>query len=50
MARLLQLLQGSSNNADLAMDCRDICIDYRTGDLGTLQCLPKSALGTNSYR
>ena len=26
------------------MDGRDLCIDHRTGDLGTPQCLPKPAL------
>ena len=27
------------------MDGRDLCLDHRTGDLGTPQCLPKLALG-----
>ena len=30
------------------MDGRDLCLDYRTGDLGTPQCLPKLALGNKS--
>ena len=27
------------------MDGRDLCLDHRTGDLGTPQRLPKLALG-----
>ena len=30
------------------MDRRDLCLDHRTGDLGTLQCLPELALGTTT--
>ena len=26
------------------MDGRDLCLDHRTGDLGTPECLPKLAL------
>ena len=32
------------------MDSRGLCLDHRIGDLGSLQRLPKLALGTNHYR
>jgi len=30
------------------MDSRGLCLDHRTGGLGTFQCLPELALGTNN--
>lgn len=30
------------------MDGRDLCLNHRTDDLGTPQCLPKLALGSKN--